>query len=463
MQLAILIAVILALAQTESSAAQPVGGALWRAALTLGGALVAPLAAALGSMRLLRALAGEQRPSRADCERLWSGVQSIALGLWLAIVVATMYVLKWPQVVRSDWSLAAWPLADELLILLPVLLPLVLFWCVLHRLQTEAERSLTSGGNAPPPRPGLAAFLWQNARHHLALVVLPALAVIGWQESLALVWPRLASGGWWLYAPVLGGMLILLPVALRRVWRTSPLPAGPLRERLAAICRTEQVGVREILVWHTEGQVANAAVAGVLRGLRYVFLTDGLLLRLTPAEVEAVLRHELGHITGRHMLWRMLVLALPLVAWMTARQAFPGFHDAVTFRLAQAGIAPSLQMSLLVPLALAAYAIAVVGTYSRWLEHEADLATCVWPGGQVDRAAAESFARALIKIVGRGRESVWSLWLHPSALSRLAVLARAIADPGWAAGYRRRLAWVAIMIVVFYGIAAAGWAFSLTR
>lgn len=459
MQLAILIAVICALAQDESTAAEPVGGALWRAALTLAGALVAPLAAALGSLRLLRGLARDDGPSPAECERVWSRIQSLVLGMWLAIVAATMYGLQWPRVVRTDWSLGAWPLVDEILILLPVLLPLVLYWSVLHRLQIAAQDALlrTGGaraGGASRPQSRLAAFLWQNARHHLALVVLPALIVIGLQESLTRIWPTLATNSWWIYPPMLAAMLALMPVALRSIWRTSPLPSGPLRERLVAICRAQRVGVREILVWHTDGQIANAAVAGVLRGLRYVFLTDGLLARLSPAEVEAVLRHELGHITRCHMLLRMLVLALPLVMWMAVKQAFPGFIHPLGERLAAAGWSESMQISLLVPAGLAAYAILVVGRYSRWLEHDADLATCVWPGGQVDRAAAESFARALIKIVGRSRESRWSLWLHPSTLSRIAMLGQAIADPAWAARYRRRLTLVAAGIIALYGLSS---------
>jgi len=449
-QLAILIAVICALAQGESTPAEPVGGALWRAALTLAGALVAPLAAALGSLRLMRGLARDDVPSPADCERVWSRIQALVLGMWLAIVAATMYVLQWPQVVRIDWSLGTWPLVDEMLILLPVLLPLVLFWSVMHRLQVAAQNALARASGASRPQSSLAAFLWQNARHHLALVVLPALVVIGLQESLTRVWPQLVTNSWWIHPPMLAAMLVLMPVALRSIWRTSPLPAGPLRDRLVAICRAQHVGVRDILVWHTDGQIANAAVAGVLRGLRYVFLTDGLLSRLSPAEVEAVLRHELGHITRRHMLLRMLVLALPLVLWIAAKQTYPALFDSLGERLAFAGLSESLQVSLLVPTALAAYVILVVGRYSRWLEHDADLATCVWPGGQVDRAAAESFARALIKIVGRGRESRWSLWLHPSALSRIAILGQAIADPAWPARYRRRLTWVAAIMVTLY-------------
>jgi STE24 endopeptidase len=453
-QLAILLAVICALAQGESPAAEPVGGAAWRAALTLLGALIAPLAAALGSLRLVRGLARADGPSLAECERVWLRVQATAIGLWLAGVAGTMYVLQWPRVVRTDWSLADWPLVDELLILAPVVLPLLLFWTVMHGLQKAAQRSLarTHGQQTRPA--SLFAFLWQNARHHLALVVLPALAVIGLQESAARAWPQLDANAWWLYIPVLAVMLIVLPLALRNIWHTSPLPAGPLRERLLAICRAQRVGVREILVWQTGGQVANAAVAGVIRGLRYVFLTDELLARLSPAEVEAVLRHELGHIRGRHMLLRMLVLALPLMLWMAVQQALPGLSQSLCGSLAAIGLSPAWQMSLLVPAGLAAYAILVVGQYSRWLEHDADLATCVWPGGQVDRAAAESFARALVKIVGRGRESRWSLWLHPSALARVAVLAQAIADPAFAARYRRRLAWFAAAIFALYAIAA---------
>jgi STE24 endopeptidase len=458
-QLAILIAVICALAQGESTAGEPVGGALWRTALTLAGALVAPLAAALGSLRLMRGLARDDGPSPAECERVWSRIQAIVLGMWLAIVAATMYVLQWPRVVRTDWSLGAWPLVDEILVLLPVLLPLVLFWSVMHRLQVAAQNAHARASGASRPNSSLAAFLWQNARHHLALVVLPALVVIGLQESLTRVWPSLASNSWWIYAPVLAAMLILMPLALRSIWRTSPLPAGPLRDRLVAICRAQCVGVRDILVWHTDGQIANAAVAGVLRGLRYVFLTDGLLARLSPTEVEAVLRHELGHITRRHMLLRMLALALPLVLWMAVKQSFPGLFAALSDQLSRAGWSESLQLSLFAPAGLAAYAILVVGRYSRWLEHDADLATCVWPGGQVDRAAAESFARALVKIVGRGRESRWSLWLHPSTLSRIAMLGQAIADPAWPARYRRRLSWVAAMIIAMYATAALAIAF----
>lgn len=455
-QLAILIAVICALAQSEAAAGSPVGGGLWRAALTLAGILVVPLAAAWGSLPIVRGLARPTSLAPAECQRIWSRVESAVLGLWLAIVAATMYVLQWPRLVRSDWSLGSWPLLDELLILLPVVAPLVLLWTVMYRLQWTASRALAISHGDELPRWRLLPYLWHSARQQLGLVVLPALVVIGAQETVLWLWPAAeASGGlWWLHVPLLAAMLVLMPVLLRRVWRTSPLPAGPLRDRLTALGREQRVGLRDVLVWHTDGQAANAAVAGLVPGLRYVFLSDGLLARLSPDEVTAVLRHELGHIAGRHMLRRMLLLGLPLLAGLALHATFPAVAESCSLSLAALGLSPSLQWALLVPAGLAAYAVLVVGRYSKWLEHEADLATCIAPEGQVDRAAAECFARALVKIVGRGRTSRWAEWLHPPVQQRLAVLALAVADPQAAVRFRRRLKWVAWAIGGLYAALA---------
>jgi STE24 endopeptidase len=188
--------------------------------------------------------------------------------------------------------------------------------------------------------------------------------------------------------------------------------------------------------------------------LRYVFLTDGLLARLSPDEVTAVLRHELGHIAGRHMLRRMMLLGLPVAAGLALHGALPGAAESCSSAMAALGLSQSLQAALLLPAGLVAYAVLVVGRYSKWLEHEADLATCIMPEGQVDRAAAECFARALVKIVGRGRTSRWAEWLHPPVQQRLAVLALAVADPQAAVRFRCRLRCVAWAIGVLYAALA---------
>ena len=449
MQLAILLAVLCALSQTES-AAEPIGGAVWRAALTLVGVLVAPLAAALGSLRLVRGLASEQVNASQQRERLWSRVQTVAVTLWLVTVAVTMYAIQWPRVVRSDWALARWPLVDELLILLPVVAPLLLYWAVLFWMQWSAQYAASRARGQAPPQLRLLSLIVQSARHQLALVLAPALGVVAAQEVMLFCWPQFQSNAWWFYLPLLAGMLVLFPLVLRRIWHTAPLPAGELRDRLTACYQQQRVGVREVLVWQTDGQILNAAVAGMLPAARYIFLTDGLLARLTPDEVAAVVRHELGHITGRHMPLRMLVLALPLAVWLAASTAMPEFFELLSQRLTWIGLGESLQLSLLVPVLLAAYIVVVVGQYSQWLEHDADLAACLGPDGQIDRAAAEPFARALVKIIGRSRESRLTRWLHPALGDRLAVIAMALADPAGIVRFRRRLTWTACGLVASY-------------
>ena len=39
-----------------------------------------------------------------------------------------------------------------------------------------------------------------------------------------------------------------------------PLSASPLRQKLDGICHGRQCHVRDILIWHTDGTMANAAV-----------------------------------------------------------------------------------------------------------------------------------------------------------------------------------------------------------
>ena len=90
------------------------------------------------------------------------------------------------------------------------------------------------------------------------------------------------------------------------------------------------VRCRDFKIWQTDRQVLNAAVAGLLPSMRYVFVTDALLLYLRDDEMEAVIAHELGHVRRRHLLLRLLLLSLPL--WIAANfQAFsPQVTDWVT-------------------------------------------------------------------------------------------------------------------------------------
>jgi STE24 endopeptidase len=126
-------------------------------------------------------------------------------------------------------------------------------------------------------------------------------------------------------SPVVTG---LLAPGLARLLGPAPLPA-PVQARLSALSAELGVPVRGRLIPARGQKVANAGQVGWLPGLRYVLVTDYLLDELTPAEVDAVLAHELGHARHRDLLFRQLlacVLLIPLFLLVSelAQDGSPG-------------------------------------------------------------------------------------------------------------------------------------------
>lgn len=455
MQLAILTAVLAALAAAETGGG-PVAGVAWRLLVIAGVALVAPAAALVGSWRLDRGAGQSTALSYDDDrrERASRRLQSVVVGLWMSSVLIVLFVAQWPRIVRGNWQLAGWPLVDELAILAPVIAPLLLVWAALYRLERVAQIAAFENQDLEPPPAQLGKYLWLHVRHHLGLILLPALAVVGAFDVLGLL--KITSGpndaAWWFAIPLLGTILLLMPLAVRRIWRTTPLAAGPLREQLEAICHAQRCRVREILVWHTDGYMANAAVVGFSRWLRYVLLTDVLIARLTPAEIAAVLRHELAHLRRWHLPLRLALLALPLAWWLAIKQVWPEIETAAEAAVASAGISAQLFAALALPVTMLAYALVVVGWYSRLLEHEADLAACLDDQNRLDPALTADFCQALTRIIGKSRESRAGQWLHPSLADRLRFLHRAAGSAAQSA-FEQKLLRIRMGIAVAYAAA----------
>ena len=73
---------------------------------------------------------------------------------------------------------------------------------------------------------------------------------------------------------------------------------GEVRDRMIELCASmHNVRVRELLLWHTSGRMINAAVTGLVRQVRFILLSDGLLDQVSnPRAIEAVMAHELAHV-----------------------------------------------------------------------------------------------------------------------------------------------------------------------
>jgi len=352
--------------------------------------------------------------NRRTARLTWLG-RGILVGTYLSVV----HVFHWPAFVSTTLGLSNVVALGHLLILAPFLLSLLGALV----LGFPAQRRATGRDWR------LSQYLGYVLRQYWAFLLVPwFLYVVVLDLTDALVTPRL-SPAWrvpveWL---VLLGMMVLLytlwPLALRWIWPTRRLPDGPLRDRLERVCRQAGVGYREMLVWRSPvGGLANAAVAGLAAPVRYILLTDTLLERLEPQEVEAVLGHELGHVRRRHIpcyvLFAVGFVSLAVLADFSLEGSLPE-------PTLSAGAGASLLDLAVTGLIVGAYWGLLFGWLSRRFEREADLVAADVAG------SGEVFARALEKIAYlNGRSPEKPGWRHFSISTRAQFLREAETDAG---------------------------------
>ena len=446
MQLVLILAVLAALLVSESAPAEPVCGVAGRLMAAGGGVALPALFALVVSGLIARRL-------RADFSRhetlllRFRQLRRVHVVLWLFTAGGIIYGLDWARLVRFNWHLEhAW-LVDELLILAPVLLPLVLSWAAFYEVDRAVQVGLAPQAAAQPDLPTRTEYVVLHLRHYLGVVLVPLLGLLAVQDTVELIAPDAAQENYEaiVLLPSLAILFLLFPVLLRYVWQTRPLPPGPLRTRLEHAAGRWGFRARDILVWHTNAMVVNAAVAGLVRRLRYVFLTDGLLLRLRDEEIEAVFGHEVGHVRHHHLLLRVLAIIAPLSLWLLLGRALGESFDPVIrwteteWAASGVGLA-SMPTGLLMLGAMALYVLVVFGYYSRQLEHQADLFGCRWLGCETQRPAIETFTSALEKLAlasGCGRNS--RSWQHASIARRIDFLTRLSRDPKRELRFQRRV------------------------
>jgi STE24 endopeptidase len=160
--------------------------------------------------------------------------------------------------------------------------------------------------------------------------------VIGTPMILLALWIMESSGGlWWLYV-----WLAWMSFSLVMFWaypaviaplfnRFSPLENETLKARIQALL--DKCGFRSKGIFVMDGSKrsghGNAYFTGFGRNKRIVFF-DTLIESLEPAEVEAVLAHELGHFKLKHIQKRLLTTAalslagLALLGWLASQDWF---------------------------------------------------------------------------------------------------------------------------------------------
>lgn len=178
----------------------------------------------------------------------------------------------------------------------------------------------------------MTAKLWlMDTAKMLALVAVLMLPLL-W----AVLWIMNAGGGlWWLYA-----WLVLVAYQLFVMWispayimplfnKFTPLADEVLKARVLALMQRCGFQAKGLFVMDGSRRSAhaNAFFTGLGTSKRVVFF-DTLLAQLSPAEMEAVLAHELGHFKHRHLVKRMVsgfvlsLLGLGLLGLLSTRAWF---------------------------------------------------------------------------------------------------------------------------------------------
>jgi len=451
MQFLLILAVLAALAAAECAPPQPVSALAGRLLLAGGAISLAPLWAMVTSGWIARRL---RTDSTGHCTLLgkFRRLRRIHAALWLLGAGVVLYCLDWGQIVRYNWHLKRAFLVDELLILAPVLLPLVLSWAAFYEVDRAVRLAADSQADTPPRVPSRGQYVSLHARHYLGILLVPVLGLLAAQDALELLAPSMTQNGreGVVFIPLLAMLFLLFPVLLRCIWDTCPLPCGPLRNRLEEIAAACGFRCREILVWRTGGMVVNAAVAGLVRPLRYVFLSDGLLARLDNDEIETVFGHEVGHVRHHHLVLRVLAMIAPLSLLLLAEQAFPQSSQRFQQWLGAASYDRQAEVGLLLLGAIGLYMLVIFGYYSRLLEHQADLYACRRPAPELASPAVETFARALEKLaIGSGSGRNARGWQHASIARRIDFLERLRRAPKGELRFQR---WVRLLGILWVGI-----------
>ncbi|MFC3712828.1 M48 family metallopeptidase [Sphingoaurantiacus capsulatus] len=121
-------------------------------------------------------------------------------------------------------------------------------------------------------------------------------------------------------------LLMVAPVSIAPLFnKYSPMEAGPLREQILSMARANTVPADNVYVVDQSRQTTriSANVSGLGPTIR-ISLNDNLLNQGTPAEVRAVMGHELGHYVLNHSFSLLLGFGvIILLAYLSVAKLVP--------------------------------------------------------------------------------------------------------------------------------------------
>ena len=206
-----------------------------------------------------------------------------------------------------------------------------------------------------------------------ALIGLPLIAFVLWlMDAMGTLW-WLYVWAFWLVFNLL--VLLVYPTFIAPLFnKFKPLEDGALKSRIEGLMTRCGFRLSGLFVMDGSKRSAhgNAYFTGFGASKRIVFF-DTLLAKLEPAEVEAVLAHELGHYHHHHLWKRLAVIGAGSLAFFALLGHLAGqawFFEGLG--LAQPGTAATLVLFALVLPVFTFPLTPLMSMWSRRHEFEAD-------------------------------------------------------------------------------------------
>ena len=182
-----------------------------------------------------------------------------------------------------------------------------------------------------------------------------------------------------------------------------------------------------------------------------ILLSDLLLRQFEPEEVEAIVRHEAGHVRLKHLPLKMMFIVVPMLVLMIDRASETGITSRLAEMLSSTGGSLAGEHAAhLVALGFAFYLLVVIRWLSHKMEFEADLFAAtdfagLDAGHSVDQTRAALWRLAVLSPDQFRKRT----FMHPSIKDRIMFIEKIADDPALADTYRRafsRRKWIVMAL-----------------
>ena len=351
-----------------------------------------------------------------------------------SLILYTLFVYveqDYPQIVRVNWQLDRWILVDELILIAPVVMTLMAAWAT----QACPKNSADCWSRVQ--------FAVSSVRHFLLLPLAPILLVLTAADLAHFFTPGDRKVEAFAAVSAIGMFVVLAPLLLRVCWKTKPFPRGRVRHELESIFTSRKLGIRDIRIWQTNSRLVNAILTGILPGCRFLFLSDELVHRVKNEKLKAIVAHEAGHIRHAHLMQLLLSLQVPFLTMLLLQEVL-AYGRLAPHAIHWFGISALLSGWLLIHSRLA-----------RAFEHQADITACHILADQtaLNPATVTTLGEALTLVAG---QSNGADWLHPSIVSRIAVLNYLAENSDRERVFQRQLQQVRLLLILKVSILLIG-------